>query len=162
MAAALPSTVLAGDRLSGDDFTAMLAILAAQAVSWTPYTPGWIASAGTPAIGNGQLVGRYILVGKTAHIQITLTAGSTTTYGTVGASWGFVLPSGWIAASDAVFPYQMSDIGVQDYAGVGYIQNGAVFFGFIKPAGSGGLVNNSPFTFGSGDVFRMSATLEVN
>lgn len=161
MTAALPTSILAGDRLSGDDFTAMLAISISESAAWTPVTPGWIASAGTPAIGNGSLTARYRLIGKTLDWQVNLTAGTTTTYGTAGASWGFTLPLGLMTAADATFPYQMDDTGVTSYGGIGVIGAGLTFTTMIKPAGSGVLVNNSPFTFGNTDVLRFTARIEV-
>lgn len=49
--------------------------------AWTSYTPSWTASTTNPTLGNGTLVGRYMLIGKTCHVSITLTIGSTTTVG---------------------------------------------------------------------------------
>jgi hypothetical protein len=59
--------------------------------AWTPYTPTWTAASGTnPNPGNGTLVGRYQLFGKTCHYHINFTAGSTSTYGT--GVFNFALP----------------------------------------------------------------------
>lgn len=43
-------------------------------VSWTPTVGGW-------SLGNGTLVAAYAKTGRTVHLRITLTAGSTTTFG---------------------------------------------------------------------------------
>lgn len=66
---------------------------------WATYTPVWDAVSGTnPAIGNGTLAGRYLKLGKLLFLQIDLTAGSTTTFGT-STNWRFSLPSGLTAAT---------------------------------------------------------------
>jgi hypothetical protein len=49
--------------------------------AWTTYTPTWSAATTAPTLGNGTLAGRYKVVGKTVHVQITLQYGSTTSNG---------------------------------------------------------------------------------
>jgi hypothetical protein len=56
------------------------------------YTPAWTSTAGTPAIGNGTLQGRYFQINKIIIAQISWTAGSTTTYGTAGGVYRMSLP----------------------------------------------------------------------
>lgn len=58
--------------------------------AWTSYTPTWTAATTNPVLGNGTLVGRYKQFGKTVLVNITLTAGSTTTFGT--GAYSFALP----------------------------------------------------------------------
>ena len=53
-----------------------------QAGAWTTYTPTWTSSSGTPSIGNGTLTGSYCVIGKTVFWDVSLVAGSTTTFGT--------------------------------------------------------------------------------
>lgn len=48
---------------------------------WTAYTPSWTAVTSNPALGNGTLTGAYQQVGDIVFIQIVLTTGSTSTYG---------------------------------------------------------------------------------
>lgn len=49
---------------------------------WQPYTPTWRTNGGTqPSLGNGQLVGRYNVIGKTITALAELSCGSTTTFG---------------------------------------------------------------------------------
>jgi hypothetical protein len=63
------------------------------APGWQAYTPTWTASSGTaPAIGNGTLVGRYWQLGATVFFRIYMLTGSTTTFGTTGATWYFAIP----------------------------------------------------------------------
>lgn len=58
--------------------------------AWTTYTPTWGAVTTAPALGNGTIAGRYCIMGKTAHVRITLVTGSTTTFGT--GAWTWTLP----------------------------------------------------------------------
>ena len=58
--------------------------------SWYPYDPEWSCETTAPSIGNGSLIGRYILYGKLCYFKVKLVAGSTTTFGT--GDWIFSLP----------------------------------------------------------------------
>jgi hypothetical protein len=58
--------------------------------SWTAYTPVWSASGTAVSIGNGSITGRYMQVGSMVWVNIVLTMGSSTTYGT--NFWRFSLP----------------------------------------------------------------------
>ncbi|MFI6103154.1 hypothetical protein [Streptomyces sp. NPDC051310] len=66
-----------------DQFNTMLA-------AWTSYTPTWTAATTNPAIGNGTLSGRYMRYGRTCWVHISVTMGSTTTYGS--GVWAFTAP----------------------------------------------------------------------
>jgi hypothetical protein len=49
---------------------------------WRPYTPTWTSSGpAQPGIGNGAIVARYMVRGKTCHFALRLTFGSTTAGG---------------------------------------------------------------------------------
>jgi hypothetical protein len=67
-----------------DDITALEAL-----GTWVAFTPAWESDGTDPAIGNGSLVGRYCVIGKRMDVVITMTAGSTTTFGT--GAWYFVM-----------------------------------------------------------------------
>lgn len=58
--------------------------------AWTSYTPTWTGATTNPTIGNGQIQGRYKLVGKLAHFAIECLFGSTTTAGS--GAYNFGLP----------------------------------------------------------------------
>lgn len=55
------------------------------------YTPVWSSSGTQPALGNGSIAGSYLDLGGLTWINILLTTGSTTTYGT--GTWYWSLPS---------------------------------------------------------------------
>lgn len=50
--------------------------------AWAAWTPTMTADGGSPAIGNGTLNAKYLQIGKTIHFKISLTFGSTTSFGT--------------------------------------------------------------------------------
>lgn len=58
--------------------------------AWTAYTPAWTATTTAPVLGNGTISGLYMKVGRTCHVQIQLTAGSSTTFG--AGTYGFGVP----------------------------------------------------------------------
>ena len=58
--------------------------------AWTAYTPTWTASTSAPSLGNGTVVGQYMKIGRTCHVVIMLTIGSTSTPG--AGNWRLSLP----------------------------------------------------------------------
>lgn len=59
--------------------------------AWQTFATAWTAATTNPSLGNGYLLMRYMKIGKIVFIQLNLTMGSTTTYGT-GGQWAFSLP----------------------------------------------------------------------
>lgn len=57
---------------------------------WTAYTPVLTAATTNPTIGNGSIIGRYALYGKTVHFAMEFVFGSTSTAGS--GAWSFSLP----------------------------------------------------------------------
>lgn len=65
-----------------------LAWIAAAGISgWTAYTPTWTATGTAVALGNGVLDGRYRKMANSVELRMSLTMGSTTTYGTSEYRW---------------------------------------------------------------------------
>lgn len=56
------------------------AIGAALGGTWQAYTPTWTAST-NPNIGNGTIAGFFRQFGKTTNFRVSLSTGSTTTFG---------------------------------------------------------------------------------
>lgn len=52
--------------------------------TWETYTPSWTAASTNPAIGNGTISGEHCTNADTVAVNIEITMGSTTTYGTGG------------------------------------------------------------------------------
>lgn len=54
------------------------------------YLPVWASNGTQPALGNGTLLGEYVELGAYIIVNVDLTMGSTTTFGT--GKWSFSLP----------------------------------------------------------------------
>ncbi|NMO52035.1 hypothetical protein HH310_12610 [Actinoplanes sp. TBRC 11911] len=143
---------LAGDEIFLDDFLPQLG-------PWTAFTPTYGAAGGSPAIGNGSLVGRYLRMGKTVFYVARMTWGSTTVTGTSFLRFG--LPSTPNAAIDYIGSAMLLDVSAGT---AGYLTStsmaSAVPYVLIG-APTGGLVTNTiPFTLASGDIVRWAGTYE--
>lgn len=72
--------------------------------AWTSYTPSWTATGTAPVIGTGTIVGRFKLFAKWGIVRITMTAGGTTTFGTLLYRWS--LPAGWtLSTATAIYGF---------------------------------------------------------
>jgi hypothetical protein len=151
---------LAGELASATKLLEVSNFMTAITAADTAYTPTWTASAGAVAINNGTLTGGYTLIGKTVDFQLTLTAGGLTTFGTAGAYWILGLPPVGVAAANYQFAVRALDSGVLEYAGFAYLAAGGATVELFKPV-SGRIVNNSPFTFGSGDVLTINGRYKI-
>lgn len=91
MAWTSPRTWVAGEKPSAATMNAHIRDnLLAIGDAWTSYTPTWTGATTNPVLGNGTIVGKYLSAGKLTAFRITLTMGSTTTYGT--GQWRLTLP----------------------------------------------------------------------
>lgn len=133
--------------------------------AWTTYTPTWTALTTNPSLGNGTLIGKYSLNGKTCSAHVNLTMGSSTGYGS--GDWRFALP--FTSINDGT-----TRIGNVHALSVGGLRFGGDFVISPNQAASGGWVaisstntalealdNNSPFTWAVGDQLRMTFEYET-
>jgi len=134
--------------------------------AWSTYNPAWTSSGTQPDISNGVLGGRYVQIGKTVHGRVAFWAGSSTTFGT--GYWIFTLPVSANASGRNWFLAMH---------GSGYAENAAVLAYSLFPRGFNGstfivatsettgaqglYAYNWPFTWGSGDYFRLGFTYEA-
>jgi hypothetical protein len=132
--------------------------------AWSTYTPTWTAVTTNPVLGNGTIAGRYKLIGdKTCHVQIKLTMGSTTTFGS--GNYLFSLPTGTSQETSLLFP-----LGVGMVIDASPTNRYAYFVGINSsstvvlwsPASPGASVTQAaPITFASGDSIYLSFTYEL-
>jgi len=126
------------------------------------YTPVWTASTSNPSIGNGTLVGRYVLRGKTCLTFISLVGGSTTNWGS--GVWTFGLA---VAVKPTGIPYQGQahcyDASTGSYYGrIPAITNGTNLTVINNISGTGSQLSPTvPFTWGSGDLLRIQLEYEI-
>lgn len=130
---------------------------------WNSYTPSWVASV-NPAIGDGTRVGRYRNAGKTVHINIQLTMGSTTTFGT--GTWLIGLPS--IGAAQGVSPgYAFSAHAIDNPSSptarytLGCELDNTSRLRLFVSGGSTMVGPTAPMTWANTDILRISGSYEL-
>ena len=134
---------------------------------WQSHTVSWTADTTNPAIGNGTLTGRYIVIGKLCTYVLGLVMGSTTTYGS--GNWAFSLPINAVNTAGINF-YGVAHIrkaGTANYERIAQIApsvNVDKISLFIDPTQGSNSTNLSatvPFTWGENDVLGIEITYEI-
>ncbi|MER7046787.1 hypothetical protein [Streptomyces jumonjinensis] len=135
--------------------------------AWTTYTPTWTGATTNPTIGNGNLTGRHMKIGRTCHIHLNVTVGSTTTFGTGSLALGLPFQA---AAS---MPGVLSAICNRDPATPNFIMGaaqipvggtttGAIWFANPGTAGDwNSWASGAPWTLAAGDVIRVYGTYQT-
>lgn len=164
MALATPRTWVVGEVVTAaiqnaeirDQFNDIIA-------AWTTYTPTWTAATTNPVLGNGTIVGRYKRIGKTVHLQIDLTMGSTTTYGS--GAWSVSLPVAAAASSGSRIGTAQA-LGGSRFPGQVVISPSATATSPFFPSSSS--VSNlssaaatTPFAWANGNELRITVTYEA-
>ena len=131
---------------------------------WTNYTPTWTSTGTQPVVNNGTLTGRFARVGDTILVQIKLTAGSTTTYGT--GSYSFSLPLTAAGNADCLGDVFVGDssVGSAGYStGLAFIAASATTVScYVGATGATSVMSNTvPQTFASGDRIWIAAVYEA-
>jgi hypothetical protein len=131
---------------------------------WTAYTPSWSSSGTAPAIGNGTLTGGFIEANKLIHFWVSMTAGSTTTYGT--GNWTITLP-----VADVGQRFSFSGIARDTSASASYpiagerISSATLQLRAWPTSAAGAVFTNLsstvPFTWATGDSFTLNGTYEA-
>lgn len=131
---------------------------------WASYTPTWRASIADPAIGNGAIAGRFRRLGTTAEVNVTITMGSTTTFGT--GSWFVTLPPGCTGRT-VTNGYQTKgavlaiDTGVNSYPCDPYVISAGTNIQLVYGSPWAAVTATAPFTWGNGDVLTIDMSLEL-
>jgi hypothetical protein len=128
-------------------------------LTWTTFTPN-ITNFG---IGTGGTsTGAYVLVGKTLHIRLICTLGTTPIIG----NSTFNMPAGFTAKSRTVFSFYILDNLSAFYVGLGYVNANAVQLYAANASGTylgyTPFSPTAPFTWATGDQIGLSFTLEVD
>jgi hypothetical protein len=118
------------------------------------FTPTWSTSGTQPVLSNGTLLGKYERYGKLIFFTISLTAGSSTTFGT--GRWEFLLPvtAGFTLGA---FKAIMQDISVPTITvGAGFMisttELAVTYTGDTAP----GITFNTPFTWAVNDTLQVT------
>lgn len=129
--------------------------------AWTTYTPTWAGATTNPVIGNGTLTGAYRQIGKTIWVRITMTMGTTTTYGSGG--WTWTLPSQARTVAGHSFPVWTGGMLMRDISASTYhsthmwsVLSGGTTIGTIPTINS-----TSPMTWASTDYMTINVLYEA-
>ncbi|MFJ3878075.1 hypothetical protein ACIPW5_11505 [Streptomyces sp. NPDC090077] len=134
---------------------------------WVAYTPTWTATV-NPSLGNGTIVGRYSLIGKTCHVRINMIMGSTTTYGS--GEYKYLLPFTAATLSNVEMSWMGSALGIRPSTSyhpcVVRIQSAGAHCKVMGPTaadGSSGATWNPtvPITWANTHQKNISATYEI-
>lgn len=147
---------LSGSIVNADISASAAIALSKLSGSFSTYTPSWTASSSNPSLGNGTFSGRYIQIGKLVVVLLSLTAGSTTAYGT--GDYSISLPVTSTGASCAGTA-QILNASVQRYSTVALLASATTVSWVIDAVGLWG--PSSPFTFGSGDALSGAIIYEA-
>lgn len=138
-----------------DQFDSMFA-------AWTSYTPAWTATTTNPVVNNGTLTGRYMKYGRTCHVQVDLTCGSTTTYGSGAYSMSLPFTTASVGFRSGTLHAFLS----QRYLGQALASpSGSTALLFFPASGSVSNLSSAgptvPITWASTAQLRMSLTFET-
>lgn len=121
------------------------------------YSTSWTAASGSaPAIGNGTIVSKFDVSHATGlcYIEIVLTAGSTTTFGS-GGQLQFSLPFTASATGLGQLSCSYIDTGVATYNGTAYFASTTVINLFTTASPAAAVTSTAPFSFGNTDLIRV-------
>lgn len=134
-------------------------LIDANAGTWQAFTPTWTAATTNPSIGNGTLVGRYVKIGKTVICSISLTMGSTTTYGS--GNWSLSLPCA-VKNSYSLGQWASYGAGAVYHTGHSFLYpNMSDIVSFVQNAGVNYLNATTPHTWATGSELHFFATYET-
>lgn len=128
--------------------------------SYVAVTPVWKGSTTDPVLGDGTLVGRVKRSGRCLKIDITLTCGSTTTYGS--GSWYFTLPApfaAFVAKAQTIGAVRILDSGTQYYVATAVVAAGS---NQIQIFATQQVTPTHPMTWASGDTLSLSIEFEIS
>lgn len=125
--------------------------------AWTAYTP----TLGGITIGNGTVSAYYAVVGKTTHVRVKITAGTTTSFSAVALTVS--LPVAASAAGYDQVPMGTAylldaSIGSASRTPAVAVQSGNAAF-FVTPSGT--VSNTVPWTWTTSDQLNFTATYEA-
>lgn len=124
----------------------------------TTYTPTLTASGTAFAIGDGTITGKYTRVGDVVTVQVNVTMGASTTFGT--GNYTISVPLTSAATYQAQGAGHLLDSGTADYVVVPYIEAASTGFKMFTTAGA--LVGAAaPFTFAANDKIQVTLTYKV-
>lgn len=158
-----PDTWVAGAVLTAAQLNTEIrdAITGIQS-AWTSYVPTWTGTTTNPVIGNGTITGAYRRIGKTIEFRISVTAGSTTTFGT--GVFQLTLPVAPLGTTDLFLIKYNDSSAATHYLGLNYTTSSSTInLGVHNSAVGGaiaGVTNAVPFAWANLDNIRVNGVYE--
>lgn len=124
------------------------------------YTPVWHNFGGDPTIGNGTIIGEYLIRGSNIVVFAEVDMGSTTTFGT-GSFFYVTIPAAPASPIRGLGPatvYDNDGAGTQAATAV-YTNAGST--GLIPATSAGSATPTVPFTWAVSDFFAMWAEYQI-
>lgn len=126
------------------------------------YTPAWTAATTNPALGNGTLLGSYVLHGGLCTVNIQLTIGSTTTFGT--GVWRFGLPVVAAPAAEmapALGAALVFDSGTNWRTGITRVTAAGTYVDATVDSTATQVEASTPMVWAAGDILYLSITYPI-
>lgn len=123
--------------------------------AFTAYTPAWTSSGTQPAIGNGTIAGQYMKIGRLVVFTVTMTTGTTSTYGTGSYSWSFPVAASLGAGNVPSFYATIIDTSVPTRFGRYGVLASSTTMVFQTEAGAS-VGATSPMTWANGDSITIA------
>lgn len=128
------------------------------------YTVSWTSTGTQPSIGNGTLLGRYTLHGRAVHLNIQMTAGSSTSFGS--GNWRFTAPL--LSANNNMKFFGLAyarKVNVSSHTFFCQLEPGSndlYYFHTTSPTGSNviNLTPTVPFTWAANDILFLDLWYE--
>lgn len=128
--------------------------------AWSTWTP----TLTNLTLGNGVVVARYLLVGKTLHYHFKFTLGSTSA---VGTDPKFTLPatphSSYLVSADTLGRGTLLDSGTVNRDSVARVDSGAtvLLLAYGTTGSHATITATSPWTWTTNDVIMVAGTIET-
>jgi len=142
-----------GFRLFSDGLPTNNSTIAHQST----YTPQWTTNGDQPDLGNGTLTGRYTLSGRLCTVQVELSAGTTTTFGTGQFQISLPIPASHRAQGIA----RIFDSGTGHFIALAEVNAGSSICVFYTNNSPNLVQHNSPMTWAANDALRFTITYEI-
>jgi hypothetical protein len=121
------------------------------------YVPTWTGSISNPVLGNGTLTGEYFIANGMCQVTVTMTAGSTTTFGS--GFWFFTLPITCRSIATQYGSARALDAGTLYYVGATDAAGTVLSATFDQTNTQ--VQSNVPFTWASGDSLSMTVSYPI-
>ena len=144
-------------------FTGPTGPASSDSLAWNTYSPTWTAASSNPSIGNGTITGRYKQIGKTVFVNVKISMGTTTTFGS--GNWRISLPVNAFETYSVILPTTFLSNGNAWYQGLSYTEydgnTSYVVSVWDKGAtGSAAVSSTIPFSWTSTDALTFCGSYE--